>query len=25
MAPDNRHLFLHNPNGTIYVLRLTDR
>jgi hypothetical protein len=21
---DNRHLFLHNSNGTIYVLRLDD-
>jgi serine/threonine protein kinase/WD40 repeat protein len=24
MAPDGRHLFTHNANGTIYVLRLPD-
>jgi len=24
VAHDNRHLFLHNLNGTVYVLRLPD-
>ena len=24
-ADDGRHLFTHNANGTVYVLRLKDR